>query len=111
MSILEEHVYLGHDNTIDLILKADDVAVDLTAVTKITATFDDTLIESEDNENGAITWAVSGYDTGEIRMALGDQALTAGSYFVPIITYDSGNLTGIVWATILIIVHAEVEAE
>ena len=106
----EEHVYLGHDNTIDLTLKADDVAQDLSAVTKITATFDDTLVESTDNESGAITWAVSGYDTGEIRLALGDQTISAGTYSVPIITYDATNDDGIVWDTILITVHAEVEA-
>ena len=44
MAIVEENVYLGHDNTIDLILNADDVAVYLTGFTKITATFFDTLI-------------------------------------------------------------------
>lgn len=108
--MIEEHVYLGHDNTTDLILKADDVAQDLSAVTKITASFDGTLIESEDNESGLIMWNKTGYDTGEIRLNIGDQALTVGSYVVPIVVYDPTNAIGIVWDKILFTVHAEVEA-
>jgi len=108
--MIEEHIYLGHDNTIDLLLKANDVAQDLSAVTKITASFDGTLIESEDNESGYIMWNKTGYDTGEIRLNIGDQDLTVGSYVVPIVVYDPTNDTGIVWDKILFTVHAEVEA-
>ena len=94
-----EYIYLGHDNTNDLILKADGSAQDLSTVTKITATFnDDTYIESEDNENGLIKWAVSGYDTGEIRLDLGGQSITPGDHDnVPIVVYDPSNTDGILW--------------
>lgn len=106
-----EYIYYGHDNTIDLILKADGTAQDLSSVTKITASFNDTLIESDDNENGVITWDKTGYDTGEIRLALGGSTITAGSYpAVPIIVYDPTNEDGIVWDEIFITVYAEVEA-
>jgi len=105
-----EIVYLGHDNTIDLLLKADDTAQDLSGVTKITATFGDTLIESTDDANGAITWNQAGYDTGEIRLALGDQSITADRYMVPIVVYDATNTDGIVWGYIAIEVKAEVGA-
>jgi len=56
-----EIVYLGHDNSIDLVLKADGTARDLSNVTKITATFDSTKIESTDKAAGAIRWAQDGY--------------------------------------------------
>ena len=105
-----EIVYLGHDNTIDLLLKADGTAQDLSSVTKITATFGDTLIESTDAATGPITWAQSGYDTGEIRLALGDQSITADRYMVPIVVYDATNTDGIVWGYVAIEVKEEVEA-
>ena len=104
-----EYVWLGHDNTIDLILKTDGTATDLASVTKITATFDDTLISNTSASSGTITW--SGYDTGEIRLALGGATITAGSYKVPIVVYDPANATGVVWGNpIPIVVKAEVEA-
>ena len=105
-----EIVYLGHDNTIDLILKSDGTAEDLSGVTKITATFGDTLITSEDAAEGAITWDQDGYETGEIRMALGDQDIDEGSYDVIIVIYDAVNINGIVWGTIDIKVEADPEA-
>jgi len=105
-----EIVYLGHDNTVDLILKVDGTAQDLSSVTKITATFDSATIESADKASGAITWDQAGYDTGEIRMALGDETITAKKYYtVWIVTYDPVNSDGIVWGSVCIIVKSEVE--
>ena len=107
----KEYVYDGHDNTIDLILKSDGTAQDLSTVTKITASFGDTLVSSEDAAAGAITWAQDGYDTGEIRLSLGNQDITPGLYRnVPIIIYDIVNPNGIVWDTVDILVQGEVEA-
>lgn len=105
-----EIVWLGHDNTIDLLLKADDVAQDLSSVIKITATFDGTTITSADHAAGAILWNNDGYDTGEIRLDLGDQSIDPGGYDVPIVVYDPSNTDGIVWGTIHVAVRAEVEA-
>lgn len=107
---MTEYVYLGHDNTIDLILKADGEAQDLSSVTKITATFDDLLIESSDSENGPITWAVAGYATGEIRLDLGAESIPAGRYSVVIVVYDPSHSEGIVWGRVIIVVYPEVEA-
>lgn len=79
-----EIIYLGHDNTIDLQLKADGAAQDLSAVTKITATFGTLRISSTNKAAGVITWGPgAGYDTGEIRMALGGESIPAGGYDVP----------------------------
>ena len=109
-NVANEYIYLGHDNTIDLILKADGTAQDLSGVTKITATFGSTLIESTDKASGLITWDQSGYDTGEIRLDLGQQSLTADTYTVPIVVYDATYTNGVVWEDIRIVVKPEVEA-
>ena len=105
-----EVIYLGHDNSIDLLLKADDAAVDLSSVTKITATFGDLLVESTDKAAGVITWDQSGYDTGEIRLAVGGVAdMPTGKRDVPIVVYDATNTDGIVWGEVNFSVLAEVE--
>jgi hypothetical protein len=104
-----EIVYLGHDNTIDLLLKASSSAASLTSVTKITATFDDTLITNSSASTGTITWAGASYSTGEVRMTLGAQTIDPGRYDVPIIVYDATWTTGIVWDIVPIRVRAEVE--
>jgi len=105
-------IYLGHDNTVDLVLKVDNVAFDLSDITSITATFGDVTITSTDKVSGTITWDQPGYDTGEIRLDMGGQAITASKkpYSVPIVTYDAINTTGIVWGEHRILVKAEVEA-
>lgn len=105
-----EIVWLGHDNTIDLLLKAVGVAQDLADVTKITATFGTTTITSEDHAAGAILWNNDGYDTGEIRLDLGDQTIVPGGYDVPIVVYDPSNTNGVVWGSIHVAVRTEVEA-
>lgn len=99
-----EYVYLGRDNTVDLLLMKkhpidDDtwIAADLSAATKITATFGADVVTSTDKAAGVITWDQGGYDTGEIRIAAGAEALTAGTYQVPIIVYDPANDDGIQW--------------
>ena len=105
-----EIVWLSHDNTIDLLLEAKDVAQDLSSVTKITATFDNITITSVDHAAGAILWNNGGYDTGEIRLDLGGEAIPAGGYDVPIVVYDPSNPNGVVWGPIHMAVKAEVEA-
>ena len=106
-----EIVYLGHDNTIDLQLKASSSAASLAGVTNITATFDDTVIDgSSSATSGAITWSGSGYATGEVRLTLGAQSIEPQRYDVPIVVYDATNTTGIVWDIIPIRVRPELEA-
>lgn len=102
---MEEHVYPGRDNTIDLVLKADGEATNLDSVTKITALIGDTLIESEDHEAGPIMWGNAGYETGEIRLDLGDQGIAAGRYAASITVYDVENTNGIFWGYVTIVVH------
>jgi len=106
-----EVAYLGHGNTIDLVLKASSSAVSLATVTNITATFDDVLIDGNSSATtGAITWSGGTFVTGEVRLDLGAQTIEPGRYDVPIIVYDGTYTTGLVWDIIPIRVRAEVEA-
>jgi len=108
---MAETLYLGHDNVIDRQAKIDGSAEDLSAVTKITATFDDILVESTSHISGEIRWNNTGYSSGEIRLCLGSNSeIIPGAYNVHIVTYDSDNLNGVVWGSIDIIVKGEVEA-
>jgi len=89
-----EYIRTGRDNTIDLLLKDDDVAVPLSAVNKIIISFDEATglraIESTDAAAGDIKWAQSGYDTGEIRLFLGTLTtpISDGRYEASIDIYD-----------------------
>jgi len=105
-----EFVYLGHDNSIDLILKSNGTAVDLSDVTDMTLTFGAKLIKSDNGDSDPIRWIKSGYDTGEIRLFLGDQMIRAGNYNAPLIVYDPTNPNGIFWGSIPITVAADPEA-
>lgn len=105
-----EVAYLGHDNSIDLILKTDGVAQDLTAVTKITITIGPDTVTSTDKAAGAIRWDQAGYATGEIRLFLGDQDINPGSYSEAwVVVYDPTNTDGVVWGSIELNVEDEVE--
>ena len=104
-----EYIYIGHDNTIDLILKADDVAVDLTAVTSMTMSVGTLTVVSTNVGGSEITWAKAGYGTGEVRIKLGSQTIAAGNYQAWLVVYDLANPNGVVWGSFPVTVHAEVE--
>jgi hypothetical protein len=105
-----EFIYLGHDNTVDLILKADGVAIDTAAITSMTATFGSTTITSNNKATGPIKWDQAGYDTGEIRLDMGAETIPVGTYDCWINVYDPSNPEGVVWGTVRIQVVAEMEA-
>lgn len=106
-----EIVFLGHDNSIDLILKADGTTQNLSSVTRMTLSFGDQLIESTNEETDPIRWAKVGYATGEVRLFLGGEVIDPKTYHAPLIVYDLTNEDGIVWGTVPISVETEVEAE
>ena len=113
-----ETVWLGHDNSIDLVLKKDGVALtndEMDAITKITATFGSILIESTNQAADPIRWRGSGYDTGEIRISVGAETIPPRVYnHVWLTVYDASNTDGIVWSTdgdtISVHVRADIEA-
>ena len=105
-----EFIYLGHDNSIDVILKSNGAAVALTSVTRITLTLGAKLIDSDNGDTDPIRWIKAGYATGEMRLFLGAEVITEGNYQGALIVYDATNPEGIVWGRIPITVIAEVEA-
>lgn len=110
-----EIVYLGHDNTIDLLLKRrvppsrTASAIDLTPVTKITVTIGGVLVDSDDS-GAPILWAESSYETGEVRIDASGYSIPSGLHTdCPIIVYDTTNTDGIVWDHVNIEVVADQE--
>ncbi len=101
-----EKLYLERDNTVDLILLADGVAVDLAAVTSIKATFNNVEIVSTDKTTGLIKWDQGGWDTGEIRLdCANDSSLISqggGKWDVAIVVIDPSNALGIDWGSVRI---------
>ena len=111
-----EVAYLGHENTINLQLKASNSAVSITSVANITATFGKIKVSgSSSATSGAITWSSASYSTGEMRIAINSYSssgstVPAGKYNVPIIVYSSAaSSSGIVWDLVPITVKVSPE--
>lgn len=106
MAVIHEVIYLDRDNSVDLILKKDGVAEDLSSVTQIDAVFDTSVtIESTNAATGPIKWNQAGYDDGEIRIDLTDSDeadIDTGQYTVKIFTYTSEYTDGIYWGEVSI---------
>jgi len=99
-----EFVYKARDNTIDLILKANGAAVDLSGVTKMDLIFPTAVIGSDQNP-AVFDWSVGG---GKLILALGGSLKDSngtpvefvGVYSPNLIVYDDANGAGIVWGFI-----------
>lgn len=106
-----EKIYVDHDNTVDLILKSDGVAVDLSNATKISISIGGTTFESANKATGVITWDQVGYETGEIRIDIGNEtgldALAGSTYDAEITVFDASNPNGIAWDVIRVQVIAD----
>jgi hypothetical protein len=104
-----ETIYKGHSNTINLILKSNNSAVDLAGVNKMTLTFKGAILIST-NSTVSISWSQAGYATGETRLHLGAQAtLSTGIYEAPLVVYETTDAEGVVWGDVAIRVREEVE--
>lgn len=99
MAMLElERVWIGRDNTVDLILKQNGTAVDLGGVNRMDLVLGAVTISSTSASTGIITWAQAGYATGEARIAVGHAtAVNAGRFEGTLIVYDFASTMGIVW--------------
>lgn len=92
--MITEKVYLGRDNTVDLLLMADGAAVDLSSVTRMTLDIGGTVVDSETSP-AAFDWDTG--TTGKVILALGDVELSEGGYKTILTVYDPSNPDGIVW--------------
>jgi hypothetical protein len=112
-------VYIGHDNAISVVLKIqgpeDDAPRLLTndemdAITEITLTVGNVLIESPKATMAGIFWRQSGYAQAEVRIMVGAvTGIAAGTDDAPLVVYDASNTHGVVWGTIPIRVLADPE--
>lgn len=106
-----EIVYLDRDNTIDVILKLDEVAQDTTNFTKMELLIGGITVSSDNGDTDPIRWNKGGFVAGEVRLRLGDvEGLEDGDYSAPLIVYDSSNADGVVWGTIPIKVTSDDES-
>lgn len=100
----EEVIYRGsYDNTIDLRLESDKVAIDLSTATTITANIEGVTTSSTNQSSDLIRWDQAGYETGEIRCQLGElTGLSVGTFDMWIIVEDTLNTDGIVFPPIVV---------
>ena len=97
MATITEYHWIGHDNTIDLVLKEDGSAVSTTSLTTVTLTLDDQTISSTNQASDPIRWNQTGYATGEIRIDLSGETVNVGEHEAVVTAYDAANTDGIVW--------------
>jgi len=94
--MLTETVYNDRNNLINLLLKSDGTAKDLSAITKmeIIERNEKFTISSTDSPD-AFDWD-SG-ETGEVILALGEESLEAGKHFCDLIIYTATYTDGVRW--------------
>lgn len=89
-----ETVYIGRDNTIDLLLTEDGVSIDHSLITRVIVDLNDTAGTTIDSDvsPGAFSW-----DEGKLVLSLGHEGIATGSYNADLIVYDPINTSGIQW--------------
>lgn len=92
---MTEYVYLGHDNTIDLLLKVDGVIYDITSTTKMEVEFGSTTISSATSAS-AFDWTQG---DGKLYLTMGAESIPTGTYNAVLTVYDATNTDGVVWNT------------
>ena len=102
-----EHVYNGHDNRIDLLLKDDSsgamIPTDLTPATKFELTIDSTT--SFDSVANSAYFDTTDAADGKLYLILGDAGISAGIYCAEVTVYDTAYPDGIVWDEFDLTVH------
>ena len=103
MAVQREIIYLGRDNAINLLLKTDGSAYDLSSASTIEAVFSGVTISSTTHP-AWFDWLSASLTTGEFSMTLGyasGNSITSGTnYKTEIIVYDSSNTSGVMWGTV-----------
>jgi len=97
---VREVIYLDRDNTVDLLLKEDGVAKDISTTTRMIVKQDDGDWEVDYNDyNDAFDWdtGTTGKVVLDLAAALATEGVTAGEYVVRLVVYDPGFTDGIVW--------------
>lgn len=97
-------VYSGRDNTIDLLLKEDGVAINATAISRVVLEgVGDSVLDSDElglGDGGVFDTSLGG---GKLRLRLGELNLLPSRYRdVGLIVYSIDNPHGIRWDTLSI---------
>lgn len=103
MNTITELAYIGRDNSIDLELREDGAAVDLSMVSRVRLELFDVNDESPTPVviDSAITAGAFDFETdagaGVIHIMLGAILAAEGEYRVRLVTFDPDNTAGLVW--------------
>ena len=101
--MIKEFIFNGRDNSTDLILKSNRVAVSLVSVNRIDLVVDGSVLVSDVVAgSGVIIWDQSiTEEVGKVMIKIGtlaaNQRLAIGVYDFDLIVYDNDNPNGIVW--------------
>ena len=96
---LDERVYTGRDNTIELALSVDDVTIDHTAITRVQLIVGSTTLDSQ-------TSSVFDFTAQDrLVLGLGAAGLPDGVWSAQLVIYDLDHPNGRVWDTLKLIVH------
>jgi len=95
MTILET-VYNGRDNSVDLLLKADGAAQNLSFVTRMVV-MDKAGAWTVDSSTAPTAFDWTTGTTGKVELSFGGQSITVGTYVCYLIVYDASHTNGINW--------------
>ena len=105
MSTQRETIWLGRNNVIGLLLKADGAAYDLSNATRLELVFSGTTISSVGHSMW-FDWTSATLATGQVNLLLGGVTnVVPGTYKTEVIYYDVNNVSGIMWGRVPMIVR------
>lgn len=95
-----EHVYLGKDNAINVVLTNNGVVLDHTTITRATVTLDGAGVVVDSAVTAA---AFSMTSAAKLVLKLGLATLPAGRYWATVTVWATGYANGLVWPTKLLL--------
>ena len=109
MSNRTEYIYKSRDNTIELILKNNGAAVDLSGVTRMILELNDSISLDSDvigaGDGNQFDWTEG---SGKLILRLGAETIAVGEYTAAkLFVYDADNTNGILWDTFPVTVTDE----
>ncbi len=97
---MSEKIFNGHDNTIELELREENAAVDLSSITRIAVKLSgpaSAVIDSDAAGTGVVDWSDG---AGKLILRLGEQNIAPGRYTATVVVYDAGAYDdGLVWGS------------
>jgi len=91
MTAITETVFLSRDNTNNVTIKSDGVAVDFSSVTRFVMTFEGSTVTADTDTTAGI---ITGSSAGVVTCDFGALAL-AGLYEAALTVYSAGNPNGL----------------